>query len=78
MSQKVLLSIAEKVARLGWHTIDYLEAQDFDDLSRFLSKLPTTVVIDHMARANVRKGVNHVDFVRFLALLERTKITGQR
>jgi 2-pyrone-4,6-dicarboxylate lactonase len=55
-TQKVLLSIAEKVARLGWHTIVYLEAQNLGNLSQFLRRLPTTVVINHMGCVDVRNG----------------------
>ena len=39
-------------------------------MESFLTSLPTTVVIDHMACPDLKKGLDHVDFQRFLRLLE--------
>jgi 2-pyrone-4,6-dicarboxylate lactonase len=68
--QALCLAIAEKVARLGWHVVVYFEARDLDDLTPFLARLPTTVVVDHMGRPDVARGVGHPDFQRFVRLLE--------
>ncbi len=65
-----MMRIAERVARLGWHVVVYLEAADLEDLTPFLLQLPTTVVIDHMGRPDVAKGVAHKDFRRFLRLMD--------
>lgn len=67
----VFLGIAEKVARLGWHIVVYFEAQDLEELVPFLESLPTTIVVDHMGRPDVSKGVNHPDFQRFRDLMAR-------
>ncbi|MBW7849598.1 MAG: amidohydrolase family protein [Rhodospirillales bacterium] len=67
------LGIARRVARLGWHVVVYFEAADLADLAPFLERLPTTVVIDHMGRPDVTKGLDHADFRRFLALMEAPK-----
>ena len=67
----VFLGIADKIKGLGWHIVVYFEAQDLAELEPFLAQLPTTVVVDHMGRPDVTKGVDHPDFQRFLALMER-------
>ncbi len=65
----VFREIADRVARLGWHVVVYFEAADLEDLAPFIATLPSTVVVDHMGRPDVSKGVEHPDFERFLALL---------
>lgn len=66
----VLLSIAARIAALGWHIVVYLEAQDLAELTPFLTQLPTVVVVDHMGRPDVTQGLDHPDFQRFIALLD--------
>jgi len=65
----VFLRIADKIAPLGWHVVVYFEAADLAELTPFLRTLPTPIVVDHMGRPDVAKGVNSPDFARFLALL---------
>lgn len=67
--QEVFLTIAEKIRRLGWHVVVYFEAQDLESLIPFLKKLPTIIVVDHMGRPDVTKGVEHPDFQRFIRLM---------
>ncbi len=67
------LAIAQRIAELGWHIVVYFEAQDLAELEPFLKSLPTTVVIDHMGRPDVSKGVEHPDFLRFLNLMKDEK-----
>ncbi len=67
--REVFLSIAERIAKLGWHIVVYFEAPDLEDLAPFLKQLPTTIVVDHMGRPDVEKGVDHADFQRFMSLL---------
>ncbi len=67
--REVFLSIAEKIATLGWHIVVYFEAQDLEGLVPFLKQLPTTIVVDHMGRPDVTKGVDHPDFRRFVDLM---------
>jgi 2-pyrone-4,6-dicarboxylate lactonase len=78
--REVFLSIAEKIATLGWHIVVYFEAQDLEGLIPFLKQLPTTIVVDHMGRPDVTKGVDHPDFQRFVDLMTEvdtiwTKVT---
>jgi 2-pyrone-4,6-dicarboxylate lactonase len=63
------VSIAERVAKLGWHIVVYFEAHELADLIPFLNALPTTIVVDHMGRPDVGKGVDHPDFRRFVDLM---------
>jgi 2-pyrone-4,6-dicarboxylate lactonase len=64
--KEVFLSIAEKIKPLGWHIVVYFEAPDLEGLIPFLNELDTTIVVDHMGRPDVTKGVDHPDFQRFI------------
>ncbi|HET7333497.1 MAG TPA: amidohydrolase family protein, partial [Rhizomicrobium sp.] len=67
--REVLLDIANRIAPLGWHVVVYFEAADLSELAPFFTALPTKVIVDHMGRPDVAKGVDHADFHRFLDLL---------
>jgi 2-pyrone-4,6-dicarboxylate lactonase len=67
--KEVFLSIAQKIKPLGWHIVVYFEAPDLEDLIPFLNELNTTIVVDHMGRPDVAKGVDHPDFQRFMDLM---------
>lgn len=66
---EVFLGIADKIQELGWSTVVYFEAADLEELVPFLNRLPGIIVVDHMGRPNVTKGVDHPDFQRFLDLM---------
>ncbi len=66
----VLGRIAARIAPLGWHIVVYFEMPDLAELEPFFTSLPTTVVVDHMGRPDVKKGVDHPEFRRYLRLLE--------
>ncbi|MCL7942936.1 amidohydrolase family protein [Marinobacter sp. ATCH36] len=68
--REALLAIAEKIKPLGWHIVVYFEAPDLEELAPFLSELNTTIVVDHMGRPDVAKGVDHADFQRFIDLMK--------
>ena len=77
---EVFLGIADKIQEFGWSTVVYFEAQDLESLEPFLNTLPGIIVVDHMGRPDVTKGVDHPDFQRFINLMannERiwTKVT---
>jgi 2-pyrone-4,6-dicarboxylate lactonase len=65
-----LNEIAERIARLGWHIVIYFEAEDLKEYFNFFTDLPTTVVVDHMGRPDVRKDAFGPDFDLFVRLLE--------
>ncbi len=77
----VLESIANRIAHLGWHIVVYFEMPDLPELESFFTGLPTLVVVDHMGRPDVRKGLEHPEFQRYLRLLDKhtniwTKVSG--
>jgi len=67
----VLESIAERIAPLGWHIVVYFEMPDLPELETFFTALPTLVVVDHMGRPDVKKGLDHPEFQRYLRLLDK-------
>ena len=67
--REVFLEIAGKIQEFGWSTVVYFEASDLADLQPFLQRLPGIIVVDHMGRPDVTKGVNHPDFQRFMDLM---------
>lgn len=71
--QQVFFDIANKIKELDWHIVVYFEAQDLEELVPFLEQLPTILVVDHMGRPDVTKGVDHPDFQRFIRLMENNE-----
>jgi len=67
----VLERIAARIAPLGWHIVVYFEMPDLPELEAFFISLPTAVVVDHMGRPDVRKGLDHPEFERYLNLLDK-------
>ncbi len=64
-----LLEIAQRIKHWGWHIVVYFEAVDLPELWDFFSALPTDVVVDHMGRPDVGKGVESPEFALFLRFL---------
>ncbi|SEI27239.1 amidohydrolase family protein [Paraburkholderia hospita] len=64
-----LQEIAHRVAELGWHIVVYFESVDLPELWDFFSGLPTTVVVDHMGRPDVTKGVDGGEFELFVRFM---------
>jgi 2-pyrone-4,6-dicarboxylate lactonase len=64
-----LLEIAARIAPLGWHVVVYFEAADLAELWDFFTALPTTVVVDHMGRPDVREPLEGPQFQRFVRLM---------
>lgn len=64
-----LLEIAGRIRPLGWHVVVYFEAQDLPELWEFFAALPTTVVVDHMGRPDVRKPIGGAEFRLFVDLM---------
>jgi 2-pyrone-4,6-dicarboxylate lactonase len=67
--REALLEIAHRIAPLGWHVVIYFEAVDLPELWDFFTGLPTTVVVDHMGRPDVRKPVDGPEFELFVKML---------
>ena len=71
--RNVLERIAARVAPMGWHVVVYFEMADLVELESFFTSLPTDVVVDHMGRPEVKKGLDHPDFQRFLRVMDKHK-----
>jgi 2-pyrone-4,6-dicarboxylate lactonase len=67
--REVFERIAARISSLGWHVVVYFEMADLPDLEPFFTSLPTSVVVDHMGRPDVEKGVGDRDNLRFLEML---------
>lgn len=63
------IEVAERIQEFGWSIVIYFEAADLEDLAPFLKSLPGIIVVDHMGRPDVAKGVDHPDFQRFIDLM---------
>jgi 2-pyrone-4,6-dicarboxylate lactonase len=66
-----LAEIARRIKPLGWHVVVYFEAHDLPELLDFFTEMPTTVVVDHMGRPDVRKSIDGPEFGLFLDLMRR-------
>ena len=64
-----LMEIAQRIAPLGWHVVIYFEAVDLPELWDFFTTLPTTVVVDHMGRPDVKKPVDGPEFQLFVKMM---------
>ena len=78
--KEAFIAIAEKIQEFGWSIVVYFEASDLEELEPFLKQLPGIVVVDHLGRPDVTKGVNHPDFTRFIDFMTKneniwTKVT---
>ena len=68
-----LETMARKVHPLGWHVQAYMTGDQIADLESVLARLPTPVVIDHLARLPPQQGVNHRAFATVRRLLDGGK-----
>lgn len=68
-SYNELREIAARIEQLGWHVVVYFEAEDLPELYDFFATLPTTVVVDHMGRPDVRKPIDDEAFELFVKLM---------
>ena len=78
--KEVFIRIAQKIQEFGWSVVVYFEAADLEELEPFLRELPGIIVVDHMGRPDVTKGVDNTDFKRFIHLMDEnediwTKVT---
>ena len=78
--KEAFIAIAEKIQEFGWSIVVYFEATDLEELEPFLKQLPGIIVVDHLGRPDVTKGVNHPDFTRFIDFMTKneniwTKVT---
>jgi len=68
-----LTRIAARIKELGWHIVIYFEAQELAELYHFFESLPNTIIVDHMGRPDIAKGVEDPQFELFLSLLRENE-----
>lgn len=75
-----LRALAPKLAARGWHAQIWIHAPDLPEVEPLLRSLSIGLVIDHMGRMSVERGVKDAGFQRLLAMLADgaawTKISG--
>lgn len=71
--KEAFLNIAKKIKHFDWHIVVYFEMPDLVEITPFLKQLDTVIVVDHMGRPDVSKGVDHEDFQRFIQLMSDNK-----
>ena len=75
-----LRALAPKLAARGWHAQIWIHAPDLVELEPVLRSFSIDLVIDHMGRMSVGRGVTDSGFQRLLAMLADgvawTKISG--
>ncbi len=62
--------MANRIAKLGWHLVLHLDAQDIVTYKAFLDTLPVPFVIDHMGRTMVQNGLDQEPFALLLDLMK--------
>ncbi|MDG2088289.1 MAG: amidohydrolase family protein [Arenicellaceae bacterium] len=62
-------TLAKRIAKLDWHVVVYFESQQLADLEELLKDLQVPLVIDHMGRPDINKGIAGQDFQRICNLL---------
>ena len=73
--REVFIALANRVKTLGWHVVVYFESPDLPDLRPFLELLAKdqVVVVDHMGRPDVEKGIASEEFEAFMSLLRNNE-----
>lgn len=65
-----LEEMARRIAPLGWHTQIYATGDQIVALSDVLARLPTPLVIDHLARLPPAQGIRHPAYAAVRKLLD--------
>ena len=68
---EMLTALARKAARLGWHIQVFVHPGQLVELAPVLEALPTSLVIDHMARIDPAEGPAGATFATLRRLLDR-------
>ncbi len=66
--------LAARVARLGWHAQFLMDIEDFPDFDRIAAEFPSVMMIDHMGRPDVAKGINAAGFQALLRALKSGRV----
>ena len=61
--------IVGRVVRFGWHIVLHFDAKDLAKYADLLDSMPTSYVIDHMARVDASAGLAQEPFLELLELM---------
>lgn len=61
--------LVNRIAPLGWHVVLHFDAADLPRHRDLLDRLPTSFVIDHMARVDTSAGLQQEPFTALLELM---------
>jgi 2-pyrone-4,6-dicarboxylate lactonase len=67
------VSLAERVAKLGWHIVVYFESENLEKFESTIKEFKTPIIIDHMGRPDVSQGVMSENFQRICRLVAHRK-----
>lgn len=65
----VFWRLVDRVAPLGWHIVLHFDAKDLASHQDLFDRLPTSFVIDHMARVDASAGLDQEPFQHLLELM---------
>jgi D-galactarolactone isomerase len=68
-----IVPLAERIAELGWHLEINMSPDDVATSRHILTRLPTGVVLDHMARLSGPSGLTHPAFEMIAGILVTDK-----
>ena len=69
-TQEMLVTLARKVARLGWHLQIFVHPQQLVQLAPVLATLPVPLVVDHLARIDPAEGLAGAAYKALRRLLD--------
>ncbi len=61
--------IINKIIEFPWHVVVYLEPEDLPEIKEYLLSLPVPIIIDHMGRLPVDKGIDSPEFFALADIL---------
>jgi len=67
---QMLITLARKVARLGWHVQVFVQPEQLVELAPVLAALPVPLVIDHIGRIDPADGVRGEAYATMRRLLD--------
>lgn len=59
----------DRITPLGWHVVLHFDAKDLARYADLFERMPTTYVLDHMARVDATAGLDQEPFQQVLGLL---------
>lgn len=73
LSLEAARKLAQRVKQFNWHTQFLLDVEKFPNLTEIFADFPIDVVIDHMGRPIIEKGIQEKGFQSLIAFLRTGK-----